>query len=157
MLWSRFLEVVTALNDNKVDYIVVGAVALGLHGHPRGTRDLDLFIRPEAENVSRLRDALEAVWNDPSIEEITAEDLCGDYPAIAYGPPDDSLPIDILTRLGDAIAFEDIDSEEKIVEGHHVRVATAAALHRMKRDTIRPQDRADAAWLKATFGLGEDS
>lgn len=155
MQWDRFLQVVEALNRRQVDYVVIGAVALGLHGHPRGTRDLDLFVRPEATNIERLRLALADVWEDPSIAEITAEDLCGDYPAIAYGPPDDSLPMDILTRLGEAFSFDDLESEEVTVDGHTVRIATAVTLHRMKRDTVRPQDRADAAWLRERFGLKE--
>lgn len=155
MQWDRFLQVVDALNRRHVDYVVVGAVALGLHGHPRGTRDLDLFVRPEPTNIERLRAALADVWDDPSIAEITADDLCGDYPAIAYGPPDDSLPMDILTRLGEAFSYDDLESEEVTVDGHTIRIATAGTLHRMKKDTVRPQDRADAAWLQQRYGLKE--
>ncbi len=157
MQWSRFIELVAALNEQGVDYVVVGAVALALHGHPRGTRDLDLFVRPEPENIEKLRRALTAIWNDPAIEEITSEDLCGDYPAVAYGPPDDSLPMDILTKLGEAFAFDDLEAQLIEVDGEAIRVATPATLHRMKKNTVRLQDRADAEWLKDRFGLGEDS
>ncbi len=150
------MQLVTALNALEVDYVVIGAIALGLHGHPRGTRDLDLFVRPERENVERLRAAMRSVWDDPSIEEITAEDLCGDYPAIAYGPPDDSLPMDIVTRLGDAFGFEDLESQSHDIDGLRINVATPSTLYRMKKDTIRPQDAADAAWLKRVFQIEED-
>ena len=156
MQWNRFLELISAMNERDVDYVVIGAVALGLLGHPRGTRDLDLFIRPEPANIARLRDALGAVWNDPEIQQITSEDLCGEYPAVAYGPPDDSLPINILTRLGDAFAFDDLESESLEVEGRKVIAATARTLYRMKKDTVRLQDRADAAWLKERFGFSEE-
>lgn len=54
MQWARFLELVAALNDASVEYIVIGGVALGLHGHPRGTRDVDVFIRP--------RDKADSLW-----------------------------------------------------------------------------------------------
>lgn len=156
MQWSRFIELISALNQEHVDYIVVGAVALGLHGHPRGTRDLDLFLKPEPDNVARLRLALKTVWQDSSIDEITAEDLCGSYPAIAYGPPDDSLPMDILTRLGDAFSYDDLELEIIEVDGVSVRVATPRTLHAMKKDTVRPQDRADAHWLAEHYALKDE-
>jgi hypothetical protein len=142
--------------DKGVEYVVIGAVALGLRGHPRGTRDLDLFIRPEPANVARLREALGVVWNDPEIQEIRSEDLCGEYPAVAYGPPDDSLPIDILTRLGDAFSFDDLESDVVEIDGRKVNVATPRTLYRMKKDTVWPQDQADAAWLRERYGLSEE-
>jgi len=56
-----------------------------------------------------LRRALRRVWQDPSIDEITAVDLAGDYPAVEYVAPD-GTPIDILSRLGEAFAFSDIEA-----------------------------------------------
>src|SRR5215831_17988487 len=75
---ARLREIFGALHDHAVDYAVFGAVALGLHGLARATGDVDLFIRPEAENVERLKAALRSVFDDPSIDEISADDLCGD-------------------------------------------------------------------------------
>ena len=150
------LRVVEALNAEGVDYVVVGGVALNIHGLVRATEDLDVFIRPDADNVARLRKALHRVWNDPEIEQITAEDLCGDYPAVRYGPPDGTLYLDILTRLGEATAFADLESEDKIIAGTRVRVATPRTLFLMKRDTVRPLDHADAAALRAAFDLDEE-
>lgn len=43
--------------------------------------------------------------DDPSIDEITAEDLLGDYPAVQYIPPEGAFRLDIPTRLGEAFAF----------------------------------------------------
>lgn len=128
---------------------------MNLHGLVRATEGLDLFVRPDAGNVERLRKALRAVWNDPEIELITAEDLCGDYPAVRYGPPEGTLYLDILTRLGEATAFTDLEVEEKDVGGIKVRVATPRTLYRMKRDTVRPIDHSDAAALRAAFHLDE--
>jgi hypothetical protein len=61
--------------------------------------------------------------------------------------------IDILGRLGDAFGFEDIESEERLVEGLRVPVATPRMLFRMKKDTVRPQDRADAERLRRQFKI----
>lgn len=128
---------------------------MNIHGLPRATADLDLFVSPDEENVACLRDALHQVFSDPQIEEITAEDLGGAYPAIQYVPPSGGFHIDILARLGDAFGFEDIEVELLDVEGTEVPVATPRMLYRMKKDTVRMQDRADAARLKDRFDLEE--
>lgn len=147
---------IASMNDAGVDYVVVGGVAVNLHGLIRATEDLDVFVRPDAGNIGRLRDALKAIWNDPSIDEITAEDLCGDYPAVRYGPPTGDFYLDILTRLGVATAYADLDVEEKEVDGIVVRVASPRTLYRMKRGTVRPIDHADAAALRSAFGLDDE-
>ena len=150
------LRVIESLNRSGVDYAVVGGVALNLHGIIRATEDLDVFVRADPANIERLRQALRGVWNDPQIDEITAEDLCGDYPAVRYGPPDGDLYLDIMTRLGDAFAWKDLEVESKVVEKIQVRVVTPGTLYRMKKDTLRPLDHADAAALARSFDLGDD-
>ncbi|MBA2541642.1 MAG: nucleotidyl transferase AbiEii/AbiGii toxin family protein, partial [Deltaproteobacteria bacterium] len=132
------MRVLAALETAGVEYVVIGGVAVNFHGLDRATGDLDIFIAPSAENVARLRAALHAIYDDPSIDEITAGDLCGDYPAVRYVPPGDAPPMDILTRLGETFRFGDLESERYDVEGQSVSVATPATLYRMKRDTVRP-------------------
>lgn len=44
-----FIDFVQLLNDHQVKYMVVGAYALSLHGRPRHTGDLDLWIKPDTE------------------------------------------------------------------------------------------------------------
>jgi hypothetical protein len=143
-----------ALAVHEVDYAVFGAIALGLHGLARATADLDLFIAPEPANVERLKAALRGVFDDPSVEEISAEELCGAYPAVRYGPPE-GFGFDILTRLGEAFTFADLEIEERLFEGVPVRVVTARTLWRLKKDTVRPADRIDAAALAERFGFEE--
>lgn len=53
-LASDFSEFCASLNANRVEYLVVGAYAMALHGVPRYTGDLDIFIRPTPENGARL-------------------------------------------------------------------------------------------------------
>ncbi len=153
---DRLLEVVARMNDEGVEYVLVGAAALTVHGIVRATEDADFCVRPTPENVERLRRALRRVWDDPHIDEITAEDLCGDYPAIAYGPPDGSLPLDIMTRLGEAVRYDDLEAQQVVVGGVPVRVATPRTLYRLKRDAGRPQDRVDASVLRQHFDVGDD-
>ena len=153
---DRFLVLLRALNREGVEYVVVGAVALGLHGLARATEDVDLFVRPTPENVAGLKRALSTVWSDPEIETIDASQLAGEYPIIRYGPPDGAFTLDILARLGERFAFDDIESVVVELEGEPVPVATPRMLYVMKRDTVRPLDHADAAALRRTFGLEEE-
>jgi hypothetical protein len=143
-----------ALRDEKVDYVLVGAVAMDVLGIGRLTEDIDLFVRPAPDNVECLRRALRRVWKDPAIDEITAADLAGDYPAVQYVAPDGTL-IDIMSRLGEAFAFADLEATVYTYGDVDVKVATPATLYRMKRDTIRLRDKADAQVLKEKFGLQE--
>ena len=146
-------RVLAALEQHGVRYAVFGAVALNLHGLARFTADLDIFIEPTAENVERLRTALRSAVDDPAIDEISTDDLLGDYPAVQYNPPDATFHIDILTRLGDAYAFADLKVARVAFDELTVSVVTPQMLYEMKRNTIRLKDKADAHALKERFGL----
>ena len=129
-----------SLRREGVEYVLVGAVALDVLGIGRLTEDVDLFVRPTADNVERLRRALRAVWDDPSIQEITADDLAGSYPLVQYVAPDGTR-VDIMARLGEAFAFGDLKSSVHVYGDVEVVVATPETLYAMKRDTIRLQGR----------------
>jgi len=148
--------VLRALQHHGVRFKVVGGVALNLLGLPRATQDLDLFVDPSPDNVASLRGALHAVFDDPSIDEISAADLAGDYPAIQYVPPTGLFHIDLLARLGEAFDFASIEVEDRQVEEMRIPVATPRMLLRMKRDTVRPQDRADADRLRRHFAIEDE-
>jgi hypothetical protein len=150
------MELLRALERAGVAYVLVGSMGMAVQGVVRATRDIDIFVDPSPGNVACLRRALHEVFTDPSIDEITAEDLGGDYPAIQYVPPEGDFWIDILARLGERFRYDELAWEEIAVEGVTVRVATPAMLYRMKRDTVRPQDKLDAAELRRRFALEED-
>lgn len=149
-------KVLAALEREQVRYVVFGAVALNLLGLPRATEDLDIFIAPERDNVERLKVALRSVFDDPCIDQITADDLLGEYPAVQYAPPDEGFHIDILTRLGERFAFETLDSQRIDVDGLTVSVVTLEQLHRMKVNTVRPKDWGDAQRIAEHLELKED-
>jgi hypothetical protein len=154
---DEMLRVLRAFDREGLDYVLIGAAAMGFHGVVRATEDLDLFIRATAENVERLKRAFRAAYaNDPNIDEIRPGDLLGDYPAVRYYPPSGDLYFDVMTRLGEAASFETVAQEDKKVEGIRVRVATPAALYRMKKGTVRPLDRQDAEALRRRFDLQEE-
>jgi hypothetical protein len=150
------LRVLASLEKHEVEYVLVGGGAVTMHGLVRTTEDLDLFVRPTAENVDRLRTALKAVYDDPSIDEISTEDLLGDYPAVRYYPPEGELFLDIMTRLGEFATYESLEFQEIEYKGVKVRTATPRTLYWMKKGTIREVDRSDAARLKEKFKLTDD-
>jgi hypothetical protein len=150
------LAILAAFHREGVEYVLVGSMGMAVHGVIRATRDIDVFVKPAPDNVARLRRALEQVFQDPSIAEITAEDLGGDYPAVQYVPPAGDFWIDILARLGERYRYDDLEWQAVELDDVVVRVATPRMLYRMKRDTVRPQDKADAAELKRRFDLEDD-
>jgi hypothetical protein len=154
---DELIRVFRAFEANGLEYVLIGATAMGFHGVVRATEDVDLFIRATAANVERLRAALQEVYaGDPHLDEISAADLLGDYPAVRYYPPTGDLYFDVLTRLGEAARFDTVDREIKEIDGVHVSVATPAALYRLKRDTVRAKDRQDAATLRTRFNLNDE-
>lgn len=153
--FDRLLDLLQALHAESVAYVLFGGQAVNLQGIPRFTEDIDLFVEPSRDNVERLRRALRRVWNDPAIDEITADDLGGEYAVVRYGTPD-GFAIDFVARIGEAFSFDDIESEERRINGVAIRLATPRMLYRMKKDTVRPIDHADAADLKHKFGLEEE-
>ena len=150
------LRVLRAFEQEGLEYVLIGAAAMGFHGLVRATEDLDMLIRATSENVERLKRAFQTAYGgDPHVGDISSADLLGDYPAVRYYPPTGDLYFDVMTRLGHAASFETVAAETMEVEGIRVRVATPAALYRLKKDTVRPLDRQDAEALRRRFDLEE--
>jgi hypothetical protein len=158
MDFAEAKQILAALEAEGVRYVLVGSMAMAVQGLVRATRDMDFFVAPDRDNVERLRRAFRrAFGDDPNLDQITAEDLAGDYPAIEYVPPNAAFSLDILARLGNAFRFEELEAEDVVIDGIRVQVATPRMLYRMKRGTVRPVDRMDAAAIRERFGLAEDA
>jgi hypothetical protein len=100
------MKVLAALDKEQVDYILVGGVAVMLHGIERLTRDIDIFVKMDEKNIRLLRKALHSIFEDESIDEITLDEL-REYAVIRYGTPDDFY-IDIMAQLGEVAVYEDL-------------------------------------------------
>ena len=151
------LRILRAFESVGLEYVLIGATAMGFHGLVRATEDVDLLIRATGENVERLKQAFRAAYaDDPNVDDIEAADLLGDYPAIRYYPPSGDLYFDVMTRLGEAATFDKVEAEIKEFEGTRVSVASPKALYRLKRSTVRPLDRCDAEALRQHFCLEEE-
>lgn len=156
MRFEEAIAILRALEREDVRYVLIGSMAMAAQGIVRATNDIDFFISSEESNVDRLKRALRSIYDDPSIEQINAGELAGAFPVIRYGPPQGEFVIDFIARIGDMFAFEDVDAETIVVQEVRIRVATPRMLYRMKRDTVRPQDKIDAVNLQSAFDLSED-
>jgi hypothetical protein len=57
-MYPDFKELLSVLNEHQAKYLVVGAYALSIHAQPRATKDLDILVKPDAENAKAVFTAL---------------------------------------------------------------------------------------------------
>ena len=135
-----------AFAANDVTYILIGGFAVILHGLSRLTADIDIFVKPETENLQRLKKALKEVFpTDNEIDSLSLSDL-HDYAVVRFGTVDDFY-IDLIAGIGEMFRYEDLDYEIREIAGAQIRIATPETLLRMKKDTVRPEDKRDARFL----------
>ncbi len=144
-LFDKFLRIIDTINRYDVEYAVIGGVAMISHGMPRLTQDLDLLIKLTKDNVDKLRNALADIYNDDEIKEITYAEL-QKYSVIRYGTPD-GFYLDIMVRIGEAADYYSLKRENKKIEGVVIQLASAESLFKLKKDTVRPEDKRDALFL----------
>lgn len=145
MRYDKFLEVLKALKNKQVDYVLIGGYAVILHGSQRTTTDLDIFIRNTDENLLRLREALKSVFNEQSIEEITVSEL-KEYSVLRLITQDE-ITIDIISNLCEMFSIDDLIFEDISVDGNPIRVASLETLYKLKQNTNRPIDQEDSLFI----------
>jgi hypothetical protein len=97
-----FVDLLRAFIDAEVRYLIVGAYALALHGRPRATGDLDVWVDATAENAARVMQAL-AAFGAP-LADLSIDDFA--HPGVIYQLGVPPGRIDILTELT-ALTFAD--------------------------------------------------
>ena len=143
MLSKDFKEFIELLNGHKVRYLVVGGYAVAFHGHPRYTKDLDVWIELSSENADKVIKALEDFGFGSM--GLKSEDFLESDQIIQLGYPPNR--IDILTSLK-ILKFEDCFKERVELEGLKINFIDLENLKKNKNATGRPQDLADAENLE---------
>ena len=140
MLNQDFKEFVQSLNDNHVRYLVIGGYAVALHGHPRYTKDLDVWIEMKPDNAAKMVKALEQ-FGFASLG-LKAEDFLVPDQIVQLGYPPNR--IDVLTTLP-GVEFERCYASRVQVEigGVAVNFIDLENLKKNKKATGRTQDLAD--------------
>ena len=142
-----FLDLLRALVDAEVEFVVVGAHALAAHGVPRATGDLDVFVRPSGVNAARVVTALRAFGAPLEAHGVTQADFERQDTVYQIGLP--PRRIDLLTSIS-GVPFDEAWATRVEVDlaGLRVFVLGLAALLKNKRATGRPKDAVDADALE---------
>ena len=136
------VRICRALNDAGARYVLIGGFAVIAHGGARTTKDIDLLIDASAENVARVRRALR-ILEDHAVDDVADDDVAR-YTVVRVA---DEIVVDLMARacgIDYAAAAQDV--EHVTIDGVDVPVASLETLIRTK-DTIRPSDAADRAFL----------
>jgi hypothetical protein len=145
-----WFDLLAALLDARARFLVVGAHALAVHGVPRGTQDLDVWIDPDPANVERVWQALADFGAPLAGLGVTRDDLRRVDTVVQLGLPPNR--IDLLTSISgipDFAAAWAARAEHEL-RGRRVPFLGRDALIRNKRASGRRKDLADVE------ALGED-
>ena len=146
MLNEDYRDMLHALSDEKVKFLLVGAYALAAHGYPRATMDIDIWVMPSPENADAVLRALRR-FGAP-LQKLTKEDLQKDGTVFQIGVA--PRRIDIITAAT-GLQFEETyrNSISVNIEAVEVHIPSINDLIRNKRATGRTKDLADAETLEA--------
>ena len=144
MLNSDYKDMLQVLLDNGVKFLLVGAYAMGVHGYPRATGDIDIWVEPSAENSERVYRSM-ASFGAPlhEIDEATFA-----TPGIVFQIGVAPRRIDIITAIS-GVEFDDAYQQRQIVEIEDLSIPILSLddLIKNKRATGRDKDRLDADQL----------
>jgi hypothetical protein len=137
-----FRDILEQLVAAQAQFLVVGAHALAVHGVPRATADLDVWVRPDPENAKRVVDALARFGAPLDALGISEHDFVRLDVVAQFGLP--PYRVDLMT----SISGVDFDAAwgariEGTVEGVRVPVLGLEAFVQNKRTSGRKKDLAD--------------
>jgi hypothetical protein len=146
MLNEDYRDILLALSDEKVKFLLVGAYALAAHGYPRSTMDIDIWVMPSAENADAVLRALRH-FGAP-VHNLTRDDLQKDETIFQIGIA--PRRIDIITSAT-GLQFEETyrRSLSVNIEGIEVPIPSIDDLIRNKRAIGRTKDLADVEALES--------
>ena len=145
MLNPDYRDILSIFNEERVEYLVIGAYALAAHGLPRATGDIDLWIKRDERNAGRVWRSL--VKFGAPVSDLKESDFSS--PGMVYQIGVAPNRIDILTSI-DGVEFNDAWRQrvEINIEDVLVFVISKAHLIANKRTVGRPQDLADVDRLE---------
>lgn len=145
MLNEDYRDILQALSDEKVKFILIGAYALAAHGYPRATMDIDIWVMPSPDNAEAVLRALRS-FGAPS-QNLGRKDLEEDGTVFQIGVA--PRRIDIITAAT-GLEFEHTYQNALLVnvDGIDVHIPSIGDLIINKRATGRTRDLADAEALE---------
>jgi len=139
-LTQDFKEFLQLLDSEKIEYLLIGGYALGLHGYVRATKDMDVWVAMEPGNLDRLIDALVKFGLPRS--SLTREMFTGAQTVFRMGIPPNR--IEVLTRIS-GVEFRDCYAKRQLIDcqGLAVSVIAYEDLKKNKLSTGRVRDVGD--------------
>lgn len=103
-----YIDVIKALHESRVDYLLVGGMAVGFHGYSRYTGDMDLWLRPSQENLERTKKALQSLGYDvANIDNIFKERPIDHVTPIRLFDDANEFKVDLMTTIFyDKLSFD---------------------------------------------------
>ncbi len=154
---SGFGRILDDLNHMGVRYVLIGGIALIRHGVVRATRDVDVILAPEPENLEGLR-VLIAEWpaTRPDGSPVP-DDIVASGRTIHLATPHGE--IDLLAERVSPLSFAELSAraETRRVDGVEVPICSLADLVALKRIAGRERDLVDLRDLEAAHGRLPDS
>jgi hypothetical protein len=149
LLNPDFRDLFVELNAHGVEFLIVGAHALAIHGHVRATKDLDVWVRPSVENAPRVMAALRSFG--AATEAVKQSDF--EVPGITFQIGVEPVRIDIITNV-DGVTFDPAWQNRIPARYGDVPVFAISRedLILNKRASGRPQDLADVEALERHRG-----
>ena len=151
------------LNKERIDYVLVGGLAVNFHGIPRMTYDIDLIIALESENITRLVSKMTGWGYRPRVpvdpRELADKDkrslwiLDKNMKAFTFYSESEAIAeIDLL--IDSPISYEELKGRAVVfdLEGVRVPVVSVLDLIEMKMIAGRQQDLSDVEHLKIILG-----
>lgn len=146
MLNEDYKDMLHALSEEKVRFLLVGAYALAAHGYPRATMDIDIWVMPSPQNADAVLRALHR-FGAP-LHNLSKEDLQKDGTIFQIGVA--PRRIDIITSAS-GLQFENTyeKSLSLNIEGIELHIPSIDDLIRNKRAVGRTKDMADVEALES--------
>jgi len=131
-----------ALNAAQARYLLIGGFAVIAHGATRFTKDIDLLVDDDPDNIARVKQAL-GILADNAAAEVQDSDV-REYVVVRVA---DEVVVDLMGRAC-GLSYSDaiVDAETRVIDGVPIPLASPATLIRTK-DTFRPQDAIDRGFL----------
>lgn len=144
-----FLDMLRALVESGAEFMIVGAHALALHGVPRSTGDLDIVVRPTADNAGLVIKALEAFGAPIKQHGVTPADFTARENVYQLGLP--PRRIYLMTSLS-GVDFDEAWPTRVVIEidGMLIPFLGLDALRRNKQAAGRDKDLLDLRLLDGT-------
>jgi hypothetical protein len=143
-----FAKLLGLLAKGGVAFVIVGGVAVTLHGYVRLTEDVDLLVQSDSPNLERLLGALKN-FGGGFAAELSPSDFDDSEGAIRIVEESEGCSVDLFTRMTGR-RYEDIitDADTFNLNGLEIRYASKGALIAWKEKSLREKDRLDALALK---------